>query len=147
MLRVITKVQTVDIDTSIVHYYEFLFLAVKYSSEARTCIPLPTRDDILSSSALRSHRANPRKSSAFTSLASVRAAKWRCILTKTLKFGHICVYFGSIRMYVLIHSGSSKYFLIVIQADSQRFVFKSIGNRSKQSDKFPFLDRRAIVPV
>ena len=50
-------------------------------------------------------------------------------------------------MYVLVHSGSSKYFLIVIQADSQRFVFQSISNRSKQSDKFPFLDRGAIVPV
>ena len=54
-------------------------------------------------------------------------------------------------MYVLVHSGSSKYFLIVIQADIQRFVFQSIGsnrfNQGRQSRKFPFLDRRAIVSV
>jgi hypothetical protein len=42
----------------------------------------------------------------------------------------------------------SKYFLIIIQADSQRFVFQFIGyNLSKQNGKFPYLDRRAIVPV
>ena len=55
------------------------------------------------------------------------------------------------RMYVLVHNGSSKYFLIVLQADSQRFVFQSIGSnrfkQSLQSRKFPFLDRRAIVSV
>ena len=55
------------------------------------------------------------------------------------------------RMYVLVHSGSSKYFIIVLQADSQKFVFQSIGSnrfkQSLQSRKFPFLDRRAIVSV
>ena len=43
---------------------------------------------------------------------------------------------------------SSKYFIIIIQADSQHFVFQFIGSsRSQQSSKFPFLERRAIVPV
>ena len=41
-----------------------------------------------------------------------------------------------------------KYLLIIIQADSQRFVFQFIGSYvSQQSGEFPFLDRRAIVPV
>ena len=44
----------------------------------------------------------------------------------------------------------SKYFLIIIQADSQRFVFQFIrSNLPEQIGKFkfPFLDWRAIVPV
>ena len=52
----------------------------------------------------------------------------------------------------------SKYFLIIIQADSQHFVVQLIGSHSSKdpskhrskyltSREFPYLDRRAIVPV
>lgn len=110
-------------------------LCVLHSSDFVLSIKVDGLDHVLDS------RNNPERVSCSILRLSLKmsASPW-----------HKCVHFYQDQD-VSPCTQRSRYFLITIQADSQRFVFQLVGNpgsdRSKLNGEFPFLERRAIVPV